>query len=146
MNHFFFHLVICKQSQRCSDGLWPKLSTSIYNLLLINVCHFHHPFQWQLFNFGLYRDTHACILDLASRNFSVNRALMWFHFLPFAWIVKSMNDNFPYLLWLSVKKLSIFAWFHMKLLKLCKSGVNWNWRHKIEVIRDFDQTFLEKSI
>ena len=48
-----------------------RLSTSIYDLVLINVCHFHHPFQWQLFNFGLYRDTRAYILDLASRNFII---------------------------------------------------------------------------
>ena len=51
--------------------LMSKLSTSIYDLVLINVCHFHHflLLQWQLFNFEYYRDTRAYILDLASRNF-----------------------------------------------------------------------------
>ena len=48
-----------------------KLSTSIYDLARINVCHFHHHFQWQLLNFGVYWDTRAYILGLESKNFSI---------------------------------------------------------------------------
>ena len=52
-----------------------KLSTSIYDLVLIYVCHFHHHYhhltvtqiihliQWSLFKFDHYRDTRASILD-----------------------------------------------------------------------------------
>ena len=43
------------------------LSTRIYNLVLLNDCHFHHLVMF--LNFWLYRDTHAYILDLTSRNF-----------------------------------------------------------------------------
>ena len=44
----------------------PFLSTSIYDLVLIYVCHFHHHFLLLLtviFNFDHYRDTRASILD-----------------------------------------------------------------------------------
>ena len=46
-----------------------KISTSIYDLVLLDVCHFH-SFQslFRLCNYG-YRDVHAYILDLPSRNF-----------------------------------------------------------------------------
>ena len=43
----------------------PQLSTSIYDLVLIYVCHFHHHFllQLPLLKFDYYRDTRALILD-----------------------------------------------------------------------------------
>ena len=41
-----------------------NLSTSIYDLVLIYVCHFHHHFlQLLFFKFDHYRDTRAFILD-----------------------------------------------------------------------------------
>ena len=42
-----------------------KLSTSIYDLVLIYVCHFHHHFllQLPLVKFDHYRGTRAFILD-----------------------------------------------------------------------------------
>ena len=58
----------------------PKLSTSIYNLMLIYVCHFHHHFlQWQLFTFDHYRDT-IVLLSLipASKEFC---AKVWVSFI-----------------------------------------------------------------
>ena len=39
------------------------LSTSIYDLVLINVCHFHQVLLQSLFKFDHYRDTRAFILD-----------------------------------------------------------------------------------
>ena len=48
------------------------LSTSIYDLVLIYVCHFHHHFlQLPLLNFDYYRDTRAYIWDLALMNFVI---------------------------------------------------------------------------
>ena len=46
------------------------LSTSIYNLVLLYVCHFHHhhPTFWQFID---YRDTHAFILDPCIQEFSL---------------------------------------------------------------------------
>ena len=47
-----------------------RLSTSIYDLVLLNVCHFHHhqhhPTFWQFID---YRDTRAYILDLCIQEF-----------------------------------------------------------------------------
>ena len=40
-----------------------NLSTSIYGLVLIYVCHFHHLLLWHFLNFVHYRDTRASILD-----------------------------------------------------------------------------------
>ena len=54
----------------------------------------------------------------------VNWQRMWFHFTPITWNVKSVKDNFPYLLWFMVKNMSILSWFHTKLLKLHKSGIH----------------------
>ena len=45
------------------------LSTSIFDLVLLDVCHFHQFFQEQLFNFGLYRDALAYILDPCIQEF-----------------------------------------------------------------------------
>ena len=39
------------------------LSTSIYDLVLIYVCHFHQLLLQSLFKFDHYRDTRAFILD-----------------------------------------------------------------------------------
>ena len=46
------------------------LSMSIYDLVLVNVCHFHHHFliQYWLLNFELYRDARGYILNLTSTN------------------------------------------------------------------------------
>lgn len=45
-------------------GNFKKLSTSIYNLVLIYVCHFHHHFlKLPLVKFDHYQDTRASILD-----------------------------------------------------------------------------------
>ena len=46
------------------------LSTSIYDLVLLDVCRFHHHRQ-PLVNFEHYRDTRAYMLDLASMNFFI---------------------------------------------------------------------------
>ena len=46
-----------------------KLSTSIYDLVLLHVCHFHHhhhPTFWQFID---YRDTRAFILDPCIQEF-----------------------------------------------------------------------------
>ena len=49
----------------------PQLSTSIYDLVLIYVCHFHHHFllQLPLLKFDYYRDTRALILDPCIQGF-----------------------------------------------------------------------------
>ena len=61
-----------------------RLSTSIYNLVLLNVCHFHHhqhhPTFWQFID---YRDTRAYILDLCIQEFclfktTVKTIRIWF--------------------------------------------------------------------
>ena len=57
---------LCKESNTCiPDGMSLFLSTSIYILVLIYVCHFHHHFllQLPLVKFDHYRDTRASILD-----------------------------------------------------------------------------------
>ena len=63
-----------------------KLSTSIYDLMLIYVCHFHHHFllllllllQWSLVKFDHYRDTHAAILDPCIQGiFLINKGQKW---------------------------------------------------------------------
>ena len=54
----------------------------------------------------------------------VNWANTYFHFSPFVWNSKSVNNNFPYLLWFRVKNLQFLVWFHVKWLKLLESGVN----------------------
>ena len=41
----------------------PILSTSIYDLVLIYVCHFHQVLLQSLFKIDHYRDTRAFILD-----------------------------------------------------------------------------------
>ena len=52
------------------------LSTSIYDLMLLDVCHFH-CLQWSLLNFEHYWDTRAYILDPASKNFNkINISIM----------------------------------------------------------------------
>ena len=71
---------------------------------------------------------------------SVNGSWMWFHFFPFAWNVKSVNDNFPHFSWFWVKKLLILEWFHMESL-------NWSekWFHdmiKIFYEREFTDPTL----
>lgn len=52
----------------------PKLSTSIYNLVLITVCHFHQQKHcWSLHKIEPYQDTRVYILDdYHSANFSDN--------------------------------------------------------------------------
>ena len=51
--------------------------------------------------------------------------------------VKSMNGKFVCLLWSWVKNLQIFAWFHVKLLKVQEFGVNENSQHRTEVKCDY---------
>ena len=54
--------------------IWKLLSTSIYDLVLLDVCHFHHHHhqdhivaQFSYFQ-SIYRDTRAYISDSASKN------------------------------------------------------------------------------
>ena len=56
-------MTLTKPQQLSSSIYVHLLSTSIYDLVLIYVCHFHHHFQWQLLKFDHYRDTRAFILD-----------------------------------------------------------------------------------
>ena len=54
---------------RCQT-LYIIISTSIYDLVLLDVCHFNHHHQLIVTQIlRIYRDTRAYILDLASRNF-----------------------------------------------------------------------------
>ena len=49
----------------------------MYDLVLLDVCHFHHRFlQLPLVNFELYRDTRAYMLDLTSMNFDYVKCLL----------------------------------------------------------------------
>ena len=68
---------------------------------------------------------------------NVNRPWMCSRFSPFAWIVKSVNDLFPRLLWFWEKNLPLPACLHVKLLKLRESDTNGNSLHKNEVKRDY---------
>ena len=56
----------------------------------------------------------------------VHSALMWFHFLPLAWNVKSVKAIFPSFCDFEGKSLSISACFHVKSLKLHVLGRNGN--------------------
>ena len=55
-----------------------KLSTSIYDLVLIYVCHFHHHFllQWCLVKYYHYRDTRAYILDPCIQGIFINNSYL----------------------------------------------------------------------
>ena len=56
------------------------LSTSIYDLVLIYVCHFHHHFllQLPLVKFDHYRDTRASILDPCIQGIYLFNFEAWF--------------------------------------------------------------------
>ena len=71
-NSYFKSLQFCTSDYRYTISrsnwllIFTILSTSIYDLVLIYVYHFHHHFlllQWPLFKFDHYRDTRASILD-----------------------------------------------------------------------------------
>ena len=69
----------------------PKLSTSIYNLVLIYVCHIHHHFLlWQLFKFDHYRDTRASILDPCIQGISL---LIDIRLMPIFFIEKQLVNG-----------------------------------------------------
>ena len=57
---------ICDKEIKAGPSM--KLSTSIYDLMLLYVCHFHHhlPTFWQFMD---YRDTRAFILDPCIQEF-----------------------------------------------------------------------------
>ena len=95
--HFFYNLLMHKSDTNSVSIRWIWISsTSIYDLLLLNVCHFHHHhhlFQgWlvKLLHFSGYRDTRAFILDLASMNLQ-KRTLSCFAFCGFFSICTSQN-------------------------------------------------------
>ena len=60
-----------------------------------------------------------------------------FHFLPFPWNKKSLNENLPRLSWFWVNNVLTSAWFHVKWLKLSESGVTRNSQCRTEVKCDF---------
>ena len=70
------------------------LRTSIYDLVLLNVCHFrHHHIFAQIIS--IYRDTRAHILDLASRNFLVKCVCIiqfWLHAFQYSKVIQQLDN------------------------------------------------------
>ena len=65
------------------------LSTSIYNLVLINVCHFHQVLLQSLFKFDHYRDTRAFILDPCIQGILTHKEAQIFDYQEFLHILKA---------------------------------------------------------
>ena len=57
--------------------IYLQLSTSIYDLVLLHVCHFHHQHHPTFWKFIDYRDTRAFILDPCIQEFLQNKSVIF---------------------------------------------------------------------